>query len=180
MNIIYFGFPALVIVAVVYLVGKARFSNARRRSTSHQQSGYPEPTRIDFVVLEADSPAISTSRSLAESVGVEVSGGAFAPLLKRDARLPSEEAFNFTTYEDNQREITVQFYRGNAEQIRDNTFIAKVVITGFAAGAKRGEPQVRVTVKAADGKLSIAAIDGKTRDSLKPAAMKDADPNPSL
>lgn len=174
MNIIYFGFPALVIAAVVYLIGKSYFANARHRSKRHQQTGYAEPTRIDFVVLEADSAAISTSHSLIENVGVEVFAGGFAPLLGRDARLPSEETFNFTTCENNQREITLQLYRGNADKARDNTFISKVVITGFRPDSKRGEPQVRVTVKAADGQLSIAAIEGQTGDSLRPTMMKGA------
>lgn len=172
MNIIHIGLAAIVIAIVIVIAGRIYLANARRRVTDQPPVAQPQISRIDFVVLEAESPAISGSSSLNESVGIETLGGVFCPLLESGEKLPATTSETLTTSEDNQETVSLRIYRGSDKQTKNNTFIGEARIKGYQRAA-RGVPQILVTIKATDGKLSVGAADKNTGATLKPEIVED-------
>jgi molecular chaperone DnaK (HSP70) len=144
----------LVLAALVLAGLVAAFIAMRRRSTATTQ-------QPQFITLEENSAAVAHDGSLGESIGISIVEGDFAPLLNRGASQPAEESFTVSTSEDNQEQITLHFYRGNANRSGDNAFLGDVRITGYPL-AQAQEPLVRVFVRAADGRVSVAAVNERT------------------
>lgn len=93
------------------------------------------------------------------SLGVETAGGVFAPVIKRNATIPTQESETFTTAEDDQEEIEVLVYQGERKMCVDNLFLGKVVLTDVPP-AKARVPQIEVTFSLdANGILEVTAMD---------------------
>jgi molecular chaperone DnaK (HSP70) len=144
----------LVAVALVAAGLAAVLLALRHRSVAST----PQP---QFLSLEADSPAVAQDGVLAENIGISIYEGGFAPLLHRGDSHPAEASFTFSTTEDNQEQITLHFYRGHTEHAAQNTFLGDVRITGYPL-ARAQEPLVRVFIRAADGNISVGAINEHT------------------
>ena len=144
----------LIAVALVAAGLAAVLVVLRRRSVA-------ATPRAQFIALEADSPAVAQDGALAENIGISIYQGDFAPLLHRGDSHPAEASFTFSTTEDDQEQITLHFYRGHTEQAAQNTFLGDVRITGYPL-ARAQEPLVRVFIRAADGNISVGAINEHT------------------
>ena len=105
--------------------------------------------------VESPSPAVADGR-LTEAVGIETLGGVFTPLLQKDCPLPCELAQVFSTAEDNQREILIHLFRGNVALSKDAHALGTYKLSGFKQ-APRGQVQVRVSFRATQAGLSLAA-----------------------
>uniref|UniRef100_A0A914QBA6 Heat shock protein 70 n=1 Tax=Panagrolaimus davidi TaxID=227884 RepID=A0A914QBA6_9BILA len=81
------------------------------------------------------------------SIGVEIAGGKFKPILLVNTKVPCESSFELTTSEDNQRSSIIPIYEGLSDRVEENKWIADIKISGLPSG-KAG------TIKA-DVKLSI-------------------------
>lgn len=176
MNIIGVGLSTIAAALAIVLLGRAFLARSKRSGTGQQPigpSGGPaQPRPSEFVVLETDSPSASGAGVLAESIGIETLGGKFSPLLAQGSALPSEQTVPFSTGDDNQNVLSIRFYRGGAEKIKDNTFLGEIQISGYSE-APRGVAQIRVTIKAADGRVSVGAVDGQRGNALSATLVTD-------
>lgn len=111
--------------------------------------------QVATIEVEARSPAIVRG-SLVESVGIETLGGVFTPLLEVGCALPCEVTNIFSTAADNQTEISVALVRGTKDLAAHNHSLGRFVVTGIPP-APRGEPQVAITLRAAQESISLAA-----------------------
>jgi molecular chaperone DnaK len=108
----------------------------------------------------------SRDSKLIESVGLETVGGVFTPLIPQNAKLGTSVSQVFSTFSDDQNQITLHLFAGTAPLAAENRALGTYVVTGFPA-APRGTPQVEIQFTATrDSKLAITAKDSATGKSL--------------
>jgi molecular chaperone DnaK (HSP70) len=122
----------------------------------------------NMVVLERDSPAVSSDGVLVEDVGIETLGGVFTPLLKRGCVSPCQFSDIFTTAQDNQSQIQLSLFRGKRLLAADNHRLGVCYVVNIPP-APRGMILVRVTIEVKAGEIRLSAVD---EQSKKPMAIQ--------
>jgi len=96
------------------------------------------------------------------SLGVEIAGGGFSPLIQRGSTLPTAAQKSFTTSFDNQTMISFPIYQGEASRAAHNTLLGEVIVDGIDQGPA-GEARVSVTfTMTTEGILEAVAKDLRT------------------
>lgn len=96
------------------------------------------------------------------ALGVEVDGGGFIPLIKRNSPVPSSAQRNFTTIADNQRSVEVHILQGNSPRAKLNNSLGSFLLSGIR-GISKGKPRIKVAFNLdADGILQVTALDPDT------------------
>jgi molecular chaperone DnaK len=96
------------------------------------------------------------------SLGVELEGGLFKPLIPRNSSIPTTAARTFTTMRDGQRAVTVHVLEGERKISRENRSLAKFRLAGIRPAPKE-VPEIEVSFHIdANGILSVAAEDLST------------------
>ena len=109
-------------------------------------------------VIERASPAIGPAGAVEQDVGIETLGGMFTPLLKRGCPTPCSTVETFSTASDNQAEIQLHFFRGDAQLVSAATDLGAYRIKGIPA-QPRGIPQIEVTLATRGGDVVVSARD---------------------
>jgi len=117
------------------------------------------------VVVLAGAEVVGRGGKLVEDIGIETLGGTFTPLLNRGCAIPCSLSETFSTGEDNQSEIKLSVFRGNARLTKDAKRMGVIAIQGVPPGP-RGIPVIQVTFVASQDGIRIAAIDRNTKRSL--------------
>lgn len=93
------------------------------------------------------------------TLGVEVGGGVFYPLIQRNTTIPTRTSEIFTTSVDNQSFVPVHVLQGEREMAGDNKSLAKFELAPIPP-APRGVPEIDVLFEIdANGMLSVTARD---------------------
>ncbi|MGC8767042.1 MAG: molecular chaperone DnaK [Brevinematia bacterium] len=93
------------------------------------------------------------------SLGVEIDGGIFVPIIPRNTPIPTSASRIFTTVTDNQESVEIHVLQGERSLAKDNISLGKFELTGIRK-AKKGEPRIEVKFEIdIDGILSVSAID---------------------
>jgi molecular chaperone DnaK len=101
------------------------------------------------------------------SIGVEISGGVFHKLIKRNTTLPIQKTSVFTTAIDNQPFVNIHIVQGEREMVEDNKSLAHFQLLGIPP-APRGVPKIEVSFDVdSDGILSVEAKDLGTGKASK-------------
>ena len=96
------------------------------------------------------------------SLGVEVSGGTFSPLIERGSTLPTVASESYTTSFDGQTVISFPIYQGEDQHAGRNMLLGEVVIDGIEP-APAGKAKVNVTFEMnTEGTLKAVAQDVRT------------------
>ncbi len=117
------------------------------------------------VVVEAHSPAIADGR-VTETVGLETLGGVLTPLLTVGCKTPCVSRETFSTAADNQEQITIGYYRGDAQLVIDAHFLGRYRLDGFPH-MRRGEPQIEVILTAAGDQILVEATDTRSKQPIR-------------
>jgi len=123
-------------------------------------------TNSQEYLVEARSPALGSDGRLVESIGIETLGGVFTPLLSVGCLAPCSKSQIFSTAEDNQTQIQVTLYRGNAKLVSQTHLLGKLEVTGFAK-LPRGAPKIRVTFLTSDKGISLSATNASSGKELQ-------------
>ena len=101
------------------------------------------------------------------TMGIEISGGAMEPIIKRNTTIPCRHSKIFTTAMDNQAMVRVKIVQGERKMAEDNKMLGVLELHGLPP-APRGVPEIEVTFELdVNGILKVAAKDmatGKKQD----------------
>lgn len=93
------------------------------------------------------------------TLGIEVKGGLFEPIIPRNTKIPVRKSKIFTTVEDYQTEVEIRVYQGERPIARDNIFLGSFKLVGIPP-APRGVPQIEVAFDIdSDGIVHVSAKD---------------------
>jgi molecular chaperone DnaK len=93
------------------------------------------------------------------SLGIELAGGVFSPLIPRNSNIPTVAKKKFTTVVDNQTAVQVHVLQGERKDSRENRTLGRFRLEGISA-APREVPEIEVSFSIdANGILNVAAMD---------------------
>ncbi|CAE6506378.1 unnamed protein product [Rhizoctonia solani] len=93
------------------------------------------------------------------TLGVELTGGVFSPLISRNTPLPFRTSEIFSTASNNQRVVAIKIFQGEQALTKDNTLLGTFSLSGIQPAA-RGVPQIEVRFDIdRDGILKVSAFD---------------------
>ncbi|VEU77919.1 molecular chaperone DnaK [Mycoplasmopsis columbinasalis] len=96
------------------------------------------------------------------TLGIETAGGIATPLIQRNTRIPITKSQIFTTFADNQTDVTIKVVQGERPLASENKTLAEFNLGGIEP-APRGVPQIEVSFKIdANGITTVTAKDVKT------------------
>jgi molecular chaperone DnaK len=91
------------------------------------------------------------------SVGLATSDTSFERVIGKNAVIPAEQTCTVTTWQDNQEEMVLRVFQGEAMEARNNVLVGEVRLGGLPPGP-RGAVSVEVTVAVdADGRVKVTA-----------------------
>jgi len=94
-------------------------------------------------VLEGELKSVTLLDVTNLSLGIEVAGGRFAPLIPKNTTIPAQKTQLVSTVVDNQRTVKIHVLQGEEPKSRDNTSLGQFELTGIQPG-KAGTPRIRV------------------------------------
>jgi len=93
------------------------------------------------------------------TLGIELAGGEFKPMIERNSTIPCEAEHKFTTVVNNQRNILVRVLQGERRVARENHFLAEFRLMGIPPAPKE-IPEIMVSFSIdANGILEVRATD---------------------
>ncbi|XVE81606.1 hypothetical protein DITRI_Ditri15bG0078600 [Diplodiscus trichospermus] len=76
-------------------------------------------------------------------IGIRANGNTFVPIIPRNTTMPARKELIFTTVNDNQTEVLIVVYEGEAEKTEDNHLLGYFKIMGIPP-ARKGVPEINV------------------------------------
>ncbi|KAG8793379.1 ATPase with role in protein import into the ER [Ceratobasidium sp. 428] len=93
------------------------------------------------------------------SIGIEVAGGKFEPIIPRQTRVPTKRSQIYSTYSDSQPTIQIKIFEGEHPETKKNYPIGTFELSGIPLAA-RGVPEIEITFSLdTNGMLRIDAQD---------------------
>lgn len=93
------------------------------------------------------------------SLGIETSREIMSVMIPRNTTIPCKKKQVFTTYEDDQEEVSIKIFEGERTFTKDNNLLGTFDLSGIAK-APRGTPQIEVCFSIdANGVLTVTAKD---------------------
>jgi len=114
------------------------------------------------------------------SLGIEIEGRRFAPLIPRNTVIPAQKTQLVSTVVDNQRTVKIHVLQGESQDARENVHLAEFELTDIPP-APRGAPRIQVRFAInSDGLVNVSAIDLQTGRKVgvsinTPTGVQDAD-----
>ncbi len=93
------------------------------------------------------------------SLGIEVEGGYFVPVIPKNTPLPAVSKRTFTTARDNQKRVEIRILQGESRYAYQNTLLGRICLDDLKP-SKRGKPKIEVTFEIdVNGIVSVRAKD---------------------
>jgi molecular chaperone DnaK len=110
-------------------------------------------------VLEGELKSVTLLDVTNHSLGIEVAGGRFAPLIPKNTTIPAQKTQLVSTVVDNQRTVKIHVLQGEETVARGNTSLGQFELTGIQPG-KAGTPRIRVKFGIdSSGMVNVSAHD---------------------
>ncbi len=78
------------------------------------------------------------------TLGIETVGGVMTAIIPKGTVIPAKKSQTFTTYQDQQEQVTIKIYEGERTMTKDNHLLGTFDLKGIPK-APRGVPQIHVT-----------------------------------
>ena len=128
----------------------------------------PEEVVAIGAALQAAALSGETSKAVtlldvtAFSLGIEIRGGKFAPLIHKNSTIPLEVSRQVTTSVDNQRTVKIHVLQGEEEHARHNVSLGKFELTNIQPAPAK-TPKIKVTFAIdSNGMVQVSAKDTRT------------------
>ncbi len=147
-----------------YMTGQQKAELYRLGLERRQEAGTPGGTEV---VVQKSSGILGEQKVIMEALGIETLGGVFAPIIEVGCRAPFSQTELFSTAVDNQDQIEIALYRGNAKLTRDNAFLGRFAVYEIPL-APRGVPKIAITLTVStDGDIILTAKDETGGEPIK-------------
>ena len=93
--------------------------------------------------LIAGSDRLRVRDVVSRTYGVEIDGGRFVPLIRKNSPVPSSRQRMFTTVSDDQDSVEVHVLQGESTRIADNLSLGRFLLAGLKP-APAGAPRIQV------------------------------------
>lgn len=93
---------------------------------------------------DVSEKSIVIADASSHTLGVEVYGHKFDPIIPRDTKLPTSITKQYKTVEDDQEEAYINIYEGESEDINDNILLDKLVVNNIPK-AEKGRQLIDIT-----------------------------------
>ncbi|OHD13062.1 MAG: hypothetical protein A2086_04000 [Spirochaetes bacterium GWD1_27_9] len=101
------------------------------------------------------------------SLGIEIDGGLFIPIIERNSSIPTEATKIFTTISDDQEDVEIHILQGENKDAKDNISLGKFILSGIRK-AKKGVPRIEVCFDInVDSIVNVRAKDLDTGETQK-------------
>ena len=99
------------------------------------------------------------------SLGIDMAGGFFKPVISRNSTVPCSESHAFTTVRDNQTEVKVVARQGESKLASENELLGEFVLNDIRPAPKM-VPRIDVTFRIdGNGILHVTAVDRDTGEA---------------
>ena len=98
---------------------------------------------VEAARIEGRLGGLSFTDVVSRTFGLEIDGGKFVPLIKKNEPLPSSGRRIFTTVDDFQRSVELHVLQGEEPQAKANVSVGRFLLPGIRMAA-RGEPRIAV------------------------------------
>jgi molecular chaperone DnaK len=96
---------------------------------------------------------------VSRSYGVEIDGGAFLPLVRKNSPVPSSSSRVFTTVEDGQDSVEIHVLQGESRAVAEDLSLGRFLLSGIRE-AVAGEARIRVDFSVDESDmLHVSAVD---------------------
>jgi heat shock 70kDa protein 1/2/6/8 len=96
------------------------------------------------------------------SLGIEIVGGEFTPIMSRNSSIPNKRLGIFSTAYDNQPVVLIQVYEGDSASTSKCKLLDVLELAGIPL-APRGVPRIEITFDVdTNGKLTVSVIEKTT------------------
>lgn len=96
---------------------------------------------------------------VSRSYGVEIDGGAFVPVVRKNSPVPSTSSRVFTTVSDDQDSVEIHVLQGESRLAAEDLSLGRFLLAGIGS-AKAGVPRVRVDFSIDESDmLHVSAVD---------------------
>ncbi len=110
-------------------------------------------------ILEGELKSVTLLDVTNFSLGIEVAGGRFAPLIPKNTTIPAQRTQLVSTVVDNQRTVKIHILQGESPKSRENVSLGQFELTGIQPGTA-GSPRIRVQFAIdASGMVQVSAKD---------------------
>ncbi len=114
---------------------------------------------IQAAILSGEKKGVVLVDVTPLSLGIEIEGGIFIPIIERNTPIPTSSNKLFTTIADNQRSVEIHILQGERVKCSENISLGKFQLSGIRK-AKRGTPRIEVSFNIdVDGIVSVQAKD---------------------
>jgi molecular chaperone DnaK len=109
--------------------------------------------------LSEGSERLSVHDVVSRTYGVEIDGGAFVPLIRKNSPVPATRSRVFTTVEDGQDSVEIHVLQGESRDCREDLSLGRFLLAGIADD-KAGAPRIRVDFSIDESDiLHVSAVD---------------------
>ena len=123
------------------------------------------------VIIDSNAP-IGADGVLTQTFGIRIYDGTIAPFSKVGEGYPSKGSYSFSTDEDLQNQITLEFHRSSEAKATFESLIGQLRIRGYKLEEAR-EPLVRVHYEISNNQIVIWVTNEKNNGELSVSIVKN-------